>query len=393
MENLVLTKAQARRFLLAHQGLWPPYVARGKEGVLEYIRRVGCIQFDPLNVVGLNPELVLQSRVTDFRPEMLRELLYHDRKLLDGWDKNMSIYTVEDWPCFKRIRDRAWRHVEKDVLDALPRVREAVRERGPLSSIDLESETKIRWPWGSAPIVRAVLESMYNWGELVIHHRVHVRKVYDFAANHLAEELLMAPEPNVSEEEHRDWRLWRRIGGIGLVWNRPGDAWLALPGNKVEERTAALERLLAREKITEVAVEGVKFPFYLRSDDRRDLERVLTEKEPAAHAAFLAPLDNLLWDRKLIKELFGFEYKWEVYTPEKDRRFGYYVLPVLYGDRFVARFEPEREKKSGGLVVKNWWWEPGVKPTKKMREAINSCFKRFLGFLGTEGLDTGPFGD
>ena len=98
MEKLTLTNQQARRFILARQGLWPPYELEGKSGVLSYIRRVGCIQFDPLNIVGRNPELVLQARVSDFRPAMLEELLYEDWKLLDGWDKNMSIYCVEDWP-------------------------------------------------------------------------------------------------------------------------------------------------------------------------------------------------------------------------------------------------------------------------------------------------------
>ena len=98
MVSLTLTNEQARRVILSHQGLWPPYEREGKAGVLGTIRRVGCIQFDPLNIVGRNPELVLQARVTDFAPLMLQELLYEDRALVDGWDKNMSIYPVEDWP-------------------------------------------------------------------------------------------------------------------------------------------------------------------------------------------------------------------------------------------------------------------------------------------------------
>ena len=104
MPDLALTKAQARRFLLAHQGLWPPHGLRGKEGVLSLVRHLGCIQYDPLNIVGTNPELVLQARVGDFTPALLAELLYQDRALLDGWDKNVSIYAVEDWPYFARRR-------------------------------------------------------------------------------------------------------------------------------------------------------------------------------------------------------------------------------------------------------------------------------------------------
>ena len=104
-----ITKAHARRFLLAYQGLWPPDAFQGKPGILDYIRRVGCIQFDPLNIAGHNPELVLQARVEGFRPAMLKELLYEERKLIDGWDKMMSIYCVEDWPYFRRWREAARR--------------------------------------------------------------------------------------------------------------------------------------------------------------------------------------------------------------------------------------------------------------------------------------------
>ena len=105
MGALTLSNQQARRFLLAHHRLWPPYELEGKAGALAYVRRVGCIQFDPLNIVGRNPDLVLQSRVSNYRPALLEELLYQDRRLLDGWDKNMSIYAVEDWPCFRRRRE------------------------------------------------------------------------------------------------------------------------------------------------------------------------------------------------------------------------------------------------------------------------------------------------
>jgi len=141
MEALALTQQQARRFILAHQGLWPPYAAQGKAGALDIIRHLGCIQFDPLNIVGHNQELVLQSRVDGFRPHMLRELLYNERRLLDGLDKVMSIYSVEDWPYFRRRREAArnsdGRSAEA-VRAVLPQVRAALVARGPLSSLDLD---------------------------------------------------------------------------------------------------------------------------------------------------------------------------------------------------------------------------------------------------------------
>jgi hypothetical protein len=227
---------------------------------------------------------------------------------------------------------------------------------------------------------------MYFWGELVIHHKVHTRKVYDFADRHLPQELLSAPDPNETEGQYHDWRVLRRLGGVGLLWSRSGDAWLGIPEIKSRERRAALTRLLIQRKIVEARVEGMESPLYLRSEDRPCLDRISKADDPGSQAAILAPLDNLLWDRRLAKELFDFDYRWEVYKPAAERRYGYYVLPVLYGDRFIARFEPGRDKDSGAVIIRKWWWESGVSQSEGMRLALRGCFKRFLNYLGTDDL-------
>ncbi|MGB2894625.1 MAG: crosslink repair DNA glycosylase YcaQ family protein [Anaerolineales bacterium] len=392
MEPLTITKRQARRFILAHQGLWPPYESQGKVGVLEFIHRVGCIQFDPLNIVGRNPELVLQARVSGFRPLMLQDLLYEDRKLLDGWDKNMSIYGVEDWPYFHRRREAATRNPGRSpepVRAIMPQVRKALEERGPLSSIDLDFNQTVDWSWAPTRLARAALESMYWGGELIIHHKVNTRKVYDFASRHLPEALLSASHPHETEEQFHDWYVHRRYGGVGLLWEKSGDAWLGMPGIKSVERKAALSRLLEQGKMVEVGVKGVKLPLYMRSEEEMLLHSTLDSSTPSSRAVILAPLDNLLWDRRFVKELFDFYYIWEVYKPVAERRYGYYVLPILYGDRFVARFEPGQDKKNGALIIKNWWWEPGINQSGRMHAALRNCFKQFLDYLGADHLQIG----
>ncbi|HLE14882.1 MAG TPA: crosslink repair DNA glycosylase YcaQ family protein [Anaerolineales bacterium] len=385
-----ITRKQARRFLLGHQGLQPPHQYLGKPGILEYIRRVGCIQYDPLNIVGHNPELVLQSRVAGFRPDMLKELLYEDRLLLDGWDKQMSIYCLADWPYLRRWREaaRGSSHRSAEAVRAiLPEVRAAIEARGPLSSLDLEMGELVDWDWAQSRLARAALESMYFWGELVIHHRVHTRKVYDFARRWLPGELLDAPDPNQTEEQYQDWYVRRRIGSVGLLWSRSGEAWLGMHQIKSQERKAGLERLVTQGELSQAHVEGIKEPFYFRCSDRPRLERTLEMDGQPPQAAVLAPLDNLLWDRRMLKEMFGFDYRWEVYTPPEKRRYGYYVLPVLYGDRFIARFEPGNEKKRGVLAIKNWWWEPGITPSEQMKADLVVCFRRFTRYLGVERLE------
>ena len=231
---------------------------------------------------------------------------------------------------------------------------------------------------------------MYNWGELIIHHKINSRKVYDFASRHLPEELLSAGDPFSSDEAYHDWYVHRRIGGVGLLPGRPSDGWLGMWQLKTHQRNSALRRLIEMDKLIEVAVDSLTYPLYLRSEDRPTLEDVLDARPPSPQAAFIAPLDNLIWDRKLIQDLFGFEYRWEVYKPVEKRRWGYYVLPVLYGDRFVARFEPVRDKQNGALVIKNWWWEPGIERSERMDGAMKDAIQRFIAYLGVEQLQVDP---
>ncbi|MEX0787276.1 MAG: crosslink repair DNA glycosylase YcaQ family protein [Anaerolineales bacterium] len=388
--DLSLTREQARRFLLQHQGLSPPRTLRGRRGVQAFLRRVGCIQFDPLDVVGRNPDLVLQARVRDYRPELLRRMLYHDRDVLDGFDKVASVHGAWDWPAFRRAH-RAYRKrlgaPGLPVSAILPKVRAAFKQRGPLSSIDLEFGEIVRWDWSTSRLARAALDSMFYWGELVVHHRVHSRKIYDLAQRALPPELLSTPDPHGSERAYREWRVLRRIGGVGLLWARMSEAWLGISSMKSPERRLILARLLEAGKLLRIRVDGIADPLYVRAEDWTGFKETASSPSSPRQAVVIAPLDNLLWDRRLLKALFEFDYRWEVYVPPERRRYGYYVLPVLYGDRFVARFDPARDPERGVLVIKNWWWEKGVKPSPAIRAALRDCFREFLAYAGASRLE------
>lgn len=381
-----LTQAQASRYLLAHQRLLPPREATGKAAVMDWMNRVGAIQFDPLDIVGCNPHLVLQSRFAHYKPEQLNELLYKDRLLIDGFDKQLSIWPVADWPAFSRSRDGShwYSGNQKEFADTITHVRGEIEARGPLCSVDFEAREKVSWPWGATNAVRASLESMYFRGELVAHHKVGTRKYYDLAHRHIAPEILSAPDPNADDEQHLRWRVLRRIGSVGLMWDRAGDAWLGIGGMKSAQRAEAIASLATSGDIVPVEVEGINYSFYVRGLELPELELTLANEEPSPRMAFIAPLDNLIWDRKLIAALFNFDYKWEVYTPEPQRKFGWYVLPVLFGDRFVARVEPRFNKKTKVLELVNWWWEDGVKPDAAMKKAFRGCLKDFMAYLGAK---------
>jgi uncharacterized protein YcaQ len=134
---------------------------------------------------------------------------------------------------------------------------------------------------------------------------------------------------------------------------------------------------MEQKRIIQIDVEDIPRPFYVTTDDIE----LFSVPEKEASVRFLAPLDNMLWDRDMVKSLFDFEYSWEVYTPAAKRRYGYYVLPVLYGNNLVARFEPEYYKTAKALTIKNWWWESGVKHTKKLEASIEHEKTRFNKFL------------
>jgi uncharacterized protein YcaQ len=374
---------------LTHQRLRPPRQLSGKTGIMDYIAHVGCIQFDPINVVGCNPDLVLQSRIADYSPTLLEELLYTDHQLVDGYDKVASIYMASDWAFFTRRRKyMRERHGDpaNPPMRIAPDVLETIRERGPLSSIDLKHSDTIDWRWGNETRVgRASLEVLYEMGDLIVHHRIGTRRVFDLAERVFPAQLLSTRDPNTTEEEYRDWHVMRRVGGLGLANPSAAQYWLGILGVNGTIRRQVLSHLVQRGDLTAVAIEGVDArTLFMRTIDLATLEATRDTPPIEPKAAIIGPLDNLMWDRDLLRWVFDFDYVWEVYKPAAQRKYGYYVLPVLYGDRFVARFDPAFDRKARHLTIRNWWWEEGIEPDEEMATAVQSCLEQFTRYLGVE---------
>lgn len=273
----VLTKKQARQFLLLKHGLIDGYKFSGEEGVSDYIRQVGCIQFDPIDVCGKNAELVLQSRVEEFSKEMLYKLLYIDRKLIDYFDKNMSIFRIDDWKYFSRHRahyakaTRSREEVNK-VADEIIKI---VKEKGCVSSKDIDLRNKVDWSWSRTTLARAALETLYFRGILILHHKKGTIKYYSYADGYIAPEILKEPDPNKTREQHLDWWIARRIGAVGMFWDKPSDALLGIDGLKAMERSNTFKRLFNNNKIMKVEIESIKEPFYCLIQDKHLLDMVL----------------------------------------------------------------------------------------------------------------------
>lgn len=392
-----ITLQDLRRFILLKQGLLGDYRFSGKDGALAYIRQAGCIQFDPIDICGRNAELTLQSRVKSVRRQDLYDLLYKEHALVDYTDKELSILPVEDWPYFARWRGTAKRNAAEfdGIAELSEKALEYIREHGAVSADELPISGTIRWNsaihwsgnWhGESKAARSILEQLYSEGRLIIHHKSGTRKYYDLAERAISEELLAAEDPTPELIDHIKWGILRRIGAIGTLWNRRSDSLLGIWGMDAALRRQAFQELELEGRILPIEISENKSTFYILTDDRPLLEEASLGTQLKKRCELIAPLDPMLWDRNQIEEVFSFRYRWEIYVPADKRQFGYYVLPTLYGDRFIGRVEAVADRQNRVLTVRHVWFEQNVRRTKAMDRAIHGALKRLAHFNDCRAL-------
>ena len=374
---------EARRFLVNYHNLNEVREYRGIDGIIQCFRQLKSIQYDPLNVVGRNADLVLQSRVRDYEPSMLYDLLYRQHRLIDGFDKEMCIYEADEYVNFARVRKANVKRTEAtlayrgqlDALNIVEEVRDYIKKNGMTSSKDLSIGESRESRWGHKKLSSAALDYLYCRGDLAIKEKRGTQKYYDFTDNVLAKELLEADD-FIDDTEFLQWYIKRRIQCVGLLWNKRGGAWQGHYLSDKKTRENVINSLVDTKKLQEVYIEGIDTPFYFPYE-----AECYFAYPNKGLVKFLAPLDNMLWDREMINRIFDYNYRWEVYTPVDKRKYGYYVLPVLYGTKLIARFEPYKSEKDQPFMIKNWWWEPGIIVTDMMLDQIHRSIKNFARYL------------
>ena len=392
MKVITMSKEELRKFLVVYQGLYTNNTFIGEEGIKDFIKRVGCVQYDPLNVVGRNADLVMQSRIEDYDPIMLEDLLYKKRELIDGWDKMMAIYSAEDWPYFRRVRLERKKEVEGvlrnrasiNAINYVDTVKEYIEKNGATSPSKIDLGSVEKGKWGHGKLSSATMDYMWNMGVLGVKEKKNTQKIYDLIERLLPKEIISKVDPFKKDDEFYKWYFKRRIGSIGVYWDRNGEGWL---GNYVYHknlRIRILNELVEEGELILIKVENLKENFYLRREDISILND--SNRINENNIKILAPLDNIIWDRKLTRDIFNFDYTWEVYKPVDKRKYGYYVLPILYGDKFVARFEPELHRGNEPLVIKNWWWEDSYKITNNCVDAVKISLDKFCRYLKADGI-------
>jgi uncharacterized protein len=382
----------ARRFLVARHRLAPARsLTGGLDGVLEVFRRLGSIQFDPIAVAGRTHDLVLHARVADYDPSWC-DVLYERREIFEAYNKGLSFVTVPEFPWFRARLSRAWAQTLADNAAVAERVLERIRAEGPLSVQEFERAKGSTTDWFGMPqnTVRAVLEAYALTGVLGLARRDGNRRYYDLLERLLPADVLALDVPVLEQYRHRLLSRYRAHGLLGIAgpdifgglgYAKPDPRLPGYPG-----RTALLQAVLADGDLVPVQVEGVRGKRYVLAEEVGVLE---SPPEPAPTVAFLPPFDALVWDRPLLGSLFGFDYVWELFTPPAKRRWGWYVLPMLFGDRFVGRIEPRIDRDRGRVEVLDVWWEDGFAPRRSegFVEAMREALRAYLRFAGASRID------
>jgi uncharacterized protein YcaQ len=389
-----VTAEAARSFLLARHFLAPARaVAGGPDAVLQVLRKFGSIQFDPIAVAGRNHDLVLHARVAGYEPAWC-DLLYERREIFEATNKALSLVVTSEFPWFRHVMGRKGPRFHRAILAqnaaAAERVLGRIRAEGALSTLDFEPEHGAPKDWFGMPenIVRAVLEAYTVTGVIGLARRNGNRRYYDLLERLLPAELLAHEVPEREQLRHKLLSRYRAhgllgAGGAGGTFDR-----IAPPNSTPERlgRNTLREELIELGALVPVNVEGVRGKRFVLAE-----ELALLQAPPVTRSsvAFIAPFDSLLWDNALVASLFGFDYVWEGFFPPAKRRWGYYVLPIVFGDRFVGRIEPRIDREGARVEVLDVWWEDGFAPRRAdgFVDAMRDALRAYLRFAGTDRLE------
>lgn len=376
-----ISLSEARTRALQQQWLFRDDLV-GLEGTQATLEHLGYVQIDSIAVVSRAHHHVLQSRVKDYAPEHLNQLL-KQRQAFEYWGHAASYLPLKDYryylPLMQRfVAQSSWAQTRLQAHGHLiPEVLKRLEQEGPLKASDFKDERRKGgwWNWKPAKIA---LELLYWQGQVMVVQRDNFHKVYDLRERFLPADLdTRIPEP----EELGDFCLQRALQAHGLM-SFP-ELRRHLPLVRAAQLQERLQAKLQADELVQVQVEGLSESYYLLPESYSQQVPELPER-----LRILSPFDNLVIQRQRLSDLFAFDYLFEAYVPQAKRRYGYFTLPVLHGARFVARMDCKAERKAGVLRVLNWHPEASFGPAE--HRALWAELERFAAFNGCpriEGLD------
>ena len=388
----------ARRFILGKQGLWPGRRWRGVKGTEQAMRAMEYLQLDPLQIIARSHDITLHSRVLDYKPDMWETVTYKQRKFFDwgGWLATRPMDELPHWRVVMRREgdsNSRIRSVGREHAEAIVEMRAILRERGTVSNRNFEMATRTRTQsYRGRKDSALALYYLWRIGEVMTHHRERFERVYA-----LTETVAPAHLLRETDETATDRFLIKKdisFSGLSQVKRVSDSFHRGVPFDKVKR---LLDAMLADGDLIEVKVEGWKAVHYALAGDAKALHDLNAGRVPKAwtplevttteEVVFLAPLDQVS-ARGRAKVLFGFDYIWEVYKPAHLRKFGYYTLPILWGDQLVARFDSKFDRTANTFVILGLWLEDkALGKNEAFAEALARGFARFVTFLGANRMD------
>jgi uncharacterized protein YcaQ len=379
----------ARTLAVVKQGLHRRPPANDRLALLEAIRRIGLLQLDTINVVARSHYLVMLSRVGLYDRADLDALLYPDRCLFEQCAHAACLIPVRDHeyflPGILARRERPPRHwIERRLGDdpqgTLDAILAEVRERGPLASRDFEDPRDQRGTWWDWKPAKTALEVLFRGGYLMVDRRENFQRYYD-----LAERVLpaAAEPPTRTIQDYQRWAVLRAVRYLGVATAAQASDYYRQ--GKPAAR-ALLQALAAAGAVLPVNVEGWKDVAYLHPSDLPLVDEIEAGARQPELTAFLSPFDNLIWDRQRVGDLFGFDYRAEMYQPVAKRKYGYYVLPILHQGRLVGRLDPKADRKARTLIVRAIYLEPGKAINDELVAGVAAALGEFTAFHRMERL-------
>jgi uncharacterized protein len=361
------------------------------------MRATEHLQLDPLVIVARSQDLMLHSRVIDYHPDDWAVQTYERRRFFD-WGGWLAVRPMEELPYWRRLMRRErenghWREVEHEHHETIQEMRRVLRERGTVANRDFAMSSRKRTDSYRGRKDSAVaLYYLWRVGEAMVHHRERFERVYA-PTEAIAPPALLREASNAETD---DFMRRKHVAFEGLS-SLTGTSYTSYSRGERPAAIAWRDRAVDKGVLIEVSVEGWRGPRWALATDRAALETIEKGRVPRAwrplettteqEATFLSPLDPVS-ARKRAKPLFDFDYIWEVYTPAPKRKFGYYALPVLWGDRLVARFDTRLDRKTSTLRLLGMWLEDdGLATEKAFIEAFARGIERMQRFLDAERLD------
>jgi len=386
---LHISNKHARHLLLARQGLSDaPTGPFDTEKLKTLIHQLGYVQLDSINTVERAHHMILHTRADKYRHTQLQDLHENQASLFEHWTHDACLIPTEFYPYWHQRFKQATRHLNSprwqerigpDAKKVIRNVRDRIKREGPLMARDFEDKGKGAW-WGWGPS-KTALEFLWRTGDLAIARREGFQKVYDLTER-VVDEAHRQQKPDHTETVN--WKCEQALQRLGAATATEIAAFWA--SVSIKDANMWVKQNLKKSLIpVSVQTREGEIKSAVAFDTLED--ELATLPKPHARLRLISPFDPVLRDRKRAERIFGFDYRIEVFVPEKKRQYGYYVLPMLEGHRFTGRTDLKVHRKEGRLEVKGLWLEPGIKLTAGREKAFRQALARLARFTGATEIE------